>query len=345
MPKKSSLATFHNEVAATRSAMLSGVRDLPAPLGQLAFDAIAGRIRRGHGRPMLGEIAPWLIADLLGLRPSSAVRRIALAWLHVYFFVMMLDDAIDRGLSCVGHENLIVGSVLLQRGLVGLSLNGQMRHVADAAWVETALAGIREIKAIQGRVGGMSQYAPADAGQKLALLKICSAALRSQLPRSASHGIAVDEVIEHIAVGIQILDDVTDIDEDLRDGRVSYPLAQIGRSQRKRRRLMAGTGEDALWDLMESGCLEKCLNEVADSLEQALDRARALHASDSRAFQFLSSVLANTREASRAVQATRIRATLGAPVESGRETNRGWARKKHVIGELRRALAVVAQTT
>src|SRR5262249_13025391 len=139
-------------VALARSHFLRSLDALPPTIASQTRTRIRARLKRDSGRcpQMIGEYAPWLAADIMGVTDVPAIKRVAVAWLYIYFFTLMLDDVIDRTSGEPGKSDYIASCLLLQRGLshfaqatnagerFAAALNSAFQKTAKAAMLELA---------------------------------------------------------------------------------------------------------------------------------------------------------------------------------------------------------------
>ena len=264
-------AKYVSYIEETRALYTEELATLPPAMREIALRRISVRTKRANGRQLLGECAPWLIADLLGIADVPAIRRLALSWLHVYFFVLMVDDLVDKPRDTIHPQDMIVGSLLFQRGLHALVRGGLCEEGLDAAFLETANAGLREVQGWRQRIQSFAPT-PEMIGQKLSLLRICARALMSLVNGRASASPSLDELLNQIGIGIQLLDDLTDLEEDFRAGQLSYPFQlALRRSQALANDFQSSRfGSDTLLLLLESGSLVETLQAATNAFSRAL---------------------------------------------------------------------------
>src|SRR5437667_242353 len=78
------------------------------------------RIQRSYPRPMLGEYAPWMAADLLRATNHDRLLKLSVGWQQLCWGVLILDDIIDLA-PCAHTSMLLMGSHLLnQRGICAM---------------------------------------------------------------------------------------------------------------------------------------------------------------------------------------------------------------------------------
>ena len=222
------LRAFEADVAQGRTAYREAIARLPEGFREIAERHFENRVRRAAPRPLLGEYAPWLAADILGITDRPAVQRVVTGWLHLYFFTMLLDDLIDRPVDSEAPVEMITSALLLQRGLSQLLGNTELDMSTpasiDSAFAETAEAALHELTAHRQRITSFTAPEIQNVGQKIALLRVCVDSIAGLAQGEASRNRWLAAIFEALANGIQLLDDLTDLKEDYAAGSMTLPL-------------------------------------------------------------------------------------------------------------------------
>lgn len=212
-----------------RCLFLSELNTLPQPFAEVAREHYLERANRAGDSPLLGEYAPWIIGDSLGASPDT-INSVLVPWMLLYEHVLTIDDAIDNP-SRVHPKHMILNSLLFQRSMLRYReafpdqsdfwLAFQDHYEANAS------AGFRETEVFHNSYSELNQNQEDHAilAQKSAILKICATAL-SLKTQQRGLGIQEDEAIDDMLTGIQLLDDLTDWEEDIAARNFTYPLNQ-----------------------------------------------------------------------------------------------------------------------
>ncbi len=221
------LRRFEPDVAAGRVLYSTALGHLPPKLATIASAHFHERVRRAGPSPLLGEYAPWLVAEIIGNSHDPRVREFVTAWLHVYFFTMLLDDVIDQPNRTNRSGELLTAMVLLQEGICELMSNlcldpNNRAQQLQKSFRSTALAALEELQ------GYADQEKPTDlsrVGKKVSFLRICVDALSDIAESSTEQREWLHGVIERFGTGIQLLDDLTDWQEDLAVSHHTLPVS------------------------------------------------------------------------------------------------------------------------
>lgn len=343
------LSRYSPMISETRHQFIELIGQLPPALSDIALQRISDRTSRAGGRPLLGEYAPWLIADLLEIHDVPAVRQITLSWLHVYFFVLMVDDLVDRPPDRLDPSDFIIGSFLFQKGLLRLARHGIYEEGLDAAFLDTAVAALREISAWHHRIQGLASPDPTLVGQKLALLRVCCRSLVPLAVGRHNPTAALDIFLDHLGIGIQLLDDVTDLEEDFCGGRLSHPLrlAVQRYPSLSAHTVPASFNRDTLLLLVESGALADTLSAALQSFRNTIEAAWAINSSqDNTAGAYVRALAEATSAALSAVLLAQSRLAGTRVADTEFATPRAFAEKRQQIAcDVTNALETVAQTS
>lgn len=290
------LAAFADIVQSTRHAFLAELASLPRPLDRVARDAYLTRVKRGNGRAVLGEYAPWLIADLCGLERDAISQEFLVAWLDIYSYIIFIDAAIDEPSLDERSYLLIASGLLLERGMIRIARLGsegdQMLEATDQHLTETAIAAVKELAQHRWKLHDYSNKEVRELGRKVAALKICARYVLLQTGE-ASIGDLPLGAIDDFCTAIQLLDDITDWEEDLLAGNFTMPLTLV------QQRLFAygitnalepgGLSKDEiLVAMIATGALEETLDNSIQRLSSPQFYSRTNGTDASETGQFLS---------------------------------------------------------
>ena len=232
VPVDSPLAPFTEEILKLRSMFVEQVSSFPAPFNELIMRHHLDRQIRAGDRQMLGEYAPFLLADLFQV-PLCGVSEIAVPWLILYEHALLIDDIIDEGGPSLAGDVLL--SQVLFDDFISLWRDRFLKY--PDLWQafrqyhrEGAFAALEEV-AQRSATSCFHTPQPtkwsADRhllmGRKAALVKFCAAALTEEYSGrllSAHEECGLDK----LCTGIQLLDDLTDSLEDYVRKLYTYPL-------------------------------------------------------------------------------------------------------------------------
>ncbi|MCI5051017.1 MAG: hypothetical protein MRY57_01805, partial [Candidatus Pacebacteria bacterium] len=70
--------------------------------------------------PYLGELYPWVIADLFGFKDSDTIQEVSQDWLALYYYTIFTDDVIDSNEKNFAGNEIISLTALMKEGLFKL---------------------------------------------------------------------------------------------------------------------------------------------------------------------------------------------------------------------------------
>jgi hypothetical protein len=305
------------------------------------------RVNRVRPKPLLGEYLPWLLGDLFGMK-SIHTTRIAKAWLPLYLHVLAVDDLLDESTDVDRSALPIVVSVFAERAFAEyLAIFGpdpRFWSRFEDFFLSTGAAGAREMQQGRGRISSITPDDLRRTGEKIDLVKICYSSL------ALANGFEPSEIelaaLSDFETGVQLLDDISDWDEDLAIGSFTPLLALAFRGVDVASCSQRSEPTDVLARLVSSGALGQCLDEGAERLERA--SAILTLRPRSPGVRLLTSMIANARwlrdqerAVSRLIQEESDR--LG-EVEVGRTVRRSPRLQKALL-ELGDSIKVVAQSS
>lgn len=229
----SDLLHFRSAVDAARAGLLAHLGSLPLSFGELAVKHYLDRAKRATSGQMLGEYAPFCIAEIFGL-PTQAAREMATPWLVLYEYALILDDALDVRDSA-WPEQVVLSQVLLY-DFLGLwadqcGLDPRLWQNLRRYHLQALTAIIQEARtgAMTGGLSamdfecGLTHWRHVAMGRKAALVKFCGASL-SLAHRGRLLSLQEEAGFDRLCAGIQVLDDLADISEDSSHGTCTTPL-------------------------------------------------------------------------------------------------------------------------
>lgn len=310
----SPLLAFRDEVESCRQAFLQELESLPEPLNMISIEHYMRKVKRGDGHPMLGEYAPWLIANLAGISDQQPIEELMMPWLNIYTYIIFIDDAIDQQEMKDRELLLIAAGLLLERGLTKLSsLSFNTKNLLaqiDRYFTQTAIAAISELRKHRFSIKSYSDEELRRLGRKVAVLKLCAVYICSRRPVKNVGALNL-KVIDALSTGIQILDDITDWEEDWHTGNYTFPLTLafkklhimgIARALNPRK-LRA---DEVLIAMVITGALAESLNRSTEFLEFTLSQVQDKVKHDSPAWKFLDGVVHNTEWFKSIVEGSRL---------------------------------------
>lgn len=288
------LESYRKHVERTRDRFRKCLRSMPQPCREMAKSTYSKRLDESPGKLLLGEYSPWMFSEILECDPQKTSAA-AVAWMHIYLAVLLLDDVFDAGdLPDKDRAALIIASeILVQRGLTMLSkLIGptelqKIQPVIRRAVEETATAALRELSDHRGTVTHFTRDAMNLVGKKLSMLNICAlgvAASSGKLPPRR-----LGSFVKSSALAFQLLDDLGDFSDDWCARSYTLPLTVALEKgyfviPHESPRLICR--QELLAVLIKSGALEECLAGAIEALGTSLvslDRI-AVDGSSARAF-------------------------------------------------------------
>ena len=272
---------FNRQVLLSRKMFLRRVKELPKPFNKVASRHLNERFRHSANGVLLGEYTPWLFADALGVKNNECVLKFVQAWLNIYSYVVFIDDTIDR--KNLPYRDLlsIAAGLLLQRGLSQLGKlvpdenRDSLMNAAGLFLKETAAAAGREISERTAWSSYPKHLNVKRLGKKVAVLKLCVTYL--ELLRGEAGSTVKLVFVDSLGGAMQLLDDVSDWEEDCLTGSYTYPLATTFRKLASKRIIVSPSAlsPDALLAAMViTRALEQTVAIANSALSDVLKQLR-----------------------------------------------------------------------
>jgi len=254
------------EIRRNRFELLRQVRAVSPPLGRFVCKALSDR--DGLDPPPIGEVWPWLLADLAGL-PEETVADVARAWLAVYVYTLLIDRACDEP-ERPTPEATLAGALLFEVGLGDF-----LSITAGTPWQRTVRESARLALGHQFRDvtlpdSGISADARriSSAGKNTGFL-ICTAAFAALGVCDAT---ALERFTRSLLLALQHLDDIADFETDWAR-RNTTPFLRF-RQEWLPEKAAPVSRFDLLEALVVSGALERVLIDVRDAIRGQLPLIR-----------------------------------------------------------------------
>lgn len=272
---------FREDVARTRVSFLRDLDQIPQPFSGIAENYVLTRISQSRSKLMLGEYAPWLLADLCGFDQQDRLEEFILAWLHVYVYTLIVDDILDNQRRPSHPLELVAGSLLLERGLQRLheldsknspkTFLSHFQHDLD----DLAIATFREFENRKRSPDDIEWKEISVDADKVRILNVCIDYFRAHgcSNPSAVHGW---KSMRPLFEALQLLDDITDFEEDWKNGHWTLPIAlaisRLRLTKDSTKNVLAAMDDNGrLFSLIASGALVECLALVQFSIRSVVD--------------------------------------------------------------------------
>lgn len=219
------LLSFRTKIEKLREKLYIYAESITEPLNKILVAHYKERLSCAEGRPMLGEYAIFLAGDLFLIKPQ-VVDKLAFPWLLLYEYSLLLDDLLDGSRSHWSHE-LLLSQILLESSITEYKkLLGDNKSLWAAynsyqrEWINEMMHEMKWScsKENQSKTGAIFQQ-----GRKAAMVKFCVTSI-VYLDKNRLLTSREEKGIDHLCAGIQLLDDLTDVLEDHRAGRLNVLL-------------------------------------------------------------------------------------------------------------------------
>lgn len=209
------LNQFSDKIILLRKSLFRFAKELPSPLNEHLVIHYQKRLELASSSPMLGEYAVFLISDLFNI-PSNNIDQLAFPWLLLYHYCLMLDDILDNPQQN-NYHTLLTSQLLFQSAIKEYNKifhdNNSLWESFDNCyrqWFDAMLFELQQDLSHKNKINGINYL---QQGRKAALVKFCANSLfllfkKRQLNNEES------ECLDNLCCGIQLLDDITDIEYD-----------------------------------------------------------------------------------------------------------------------------------
>lgn len=206
-------------IISSRNMVISNLEKTSNSLGEGGRKILLRKLN-SSASPPIGELIPWILKDLFNI-PNSRVKAVAIGWLEIYLYTTLIDDLLDNK-RVAEPDELLAGSLMFHDGVLRLS-----KMVAGTKYESVLKKSLHKAAEYQLLdVTENSNFNPSlkekiAEGKNLILLA-CAVALASGPQKKQSRMI---DFTKSIILGLQYLDDITDWEEDYKNGNFTKLLA------------------------------------------------------------------------------------------------------------------------
>jgi len=214
---------YENEILSVRYDLFSFLRSKSDRIATAAEIILEKKIvsTDNIGFPHLFEIFPWLLSDLTNLDYSKS-KEISINWLALYLYVSFLDDHLDN-CSNINPDEFIAASVLAQTGLINLFKivnNTRYEDIFNECLIHSAKYELQDV--IEQALVSNDSFAKSEsASGKNAILLACAGAIAASNEKDSDF---IIEITRELLLCVQLLDDISDLEEDFKLGNITIPL-------------------------------------------------------------------------------------------------------------------------
>lgn len=290
------ISFLQTKIELLRQLLYQYAESIPVPLNRILINHYKERLGCAEDRPMLGEYAAFMVGDLFSIKPQI-VDQLAFPWLLLYEYSLLLDDLLDKSRSRRVHE-LLLTQILLESSLTRyrslLGDNSLLWAVYDSYRQQSTNGILHEIEWSTNVSRMCDNGVIIEQGRKSAIVKFCATSIvyfdKKRLLSSRE-----EEGIDHLCAGIQLLDDLTDVFEDHKAGRLNVLLKDaydwLENNTSKSTHSMQLMHVDVyhlMAALSYSGAIERSWMKAAEQIDEALDLFTDVNSQTARYFHSIS---------------------------------------------------------
>jgi len=221
-----SIYKFKPFVLHNRTELFQSEEIRPEELLGILHQHFRERLNRSQNAIMIGEFAPYIFGDLLGISEAN-IKKAALPWLFLYEYSLLIDDLIDKNRPKWNLE-LLTSQVLLdisiRKFLEVVNYNQDFMNFLSKYRTETYGGILKEFSLSKYKYIQSSSETVVNQGRKSAFVKLLVYVL-IKLEYSRAPTTIEEEQFDKICSAIQLLDDLTDFYEDYEESRTNLLLA------------------------------------------------------------------------------------------------------------------------
>jgi len=200
---------------------------LQHPIDEILINHFNERLKRAEGIPMLGEYTVYVFGDIFSIS-ESVIEEAAFPWFLLYEYSLLLDDLLDKNRPNWELE-LLTSQLLLDESFKEyirvFGNNKYMFETFELYRKQSINSMIFEFNWAKSDIINDTSSALNIQGRKSALMKFCVSSLVIKEKNRMLNEIE-EKALDNLCSGIQLLDDLTDVLEDNKDGRMNVLLQE-----------------------------------------------------------------------------------------------------------------------
>ncbi len=259
--------SYEDHILKTRQSLFKELNYISPVFKREAVLILENKIKAGNNTPLLGELFPWIISDLINANKNTT-QDVSVGWLAIYLYTLFLDEHLDDPRP-INPNKFLTGSLLAKTGI--LTLSKFTNNSPYEKYVEKAFS----YSAKNEHLDVQNQTKNIDLGIKEKYSKgknyivlACAGALASQ---NCKYGKFITQFTETLLLTLQYLDDIADFVEDFNSANYTVILNDAFKENPRFSTLLNNMSrKELLMELIVSGALERSLTKIISYLNQSL---------------------------------------------------------------------------
>lgn len=266
-PSKLFYSVYEKNILKSREALFEELNKSSTDFGVEARKLLAMKLEANNNTPLLGELFPWIIKDLINADVETT-HNISVGWLAIYLYTLFLDEYVDNP-KPISSNMFITSSLLAKIGLLNfarLTSNTPYENFIDRVFTHSAENQQLDIKyqKIDYEVDFKEKYSEG----KNYIVLACAGALAAQNSR---HSEFILNFTKELLLTLQYLDDVADFKDDFSTKNFTVLLNDAFKGKPNIFSSNAKiSNTELLIELIETGALSRVIGKILKLLNQSI---------------------------------------------------------------------------
>jgi len=258
---------YEKQILTVRKELLSKVGQISKEFESEAKKILERKLETNGGNPLLGEMFPWIISDLVNGKRAET-KKVSVAWLAIYLYTIFLDDYIDDP-EPLSSAKFMTASILAQIGLLNIGRltykTEYEKEVAKAFSFAARNQGLDiKFQSVISKESVKAKYSR----DKNYLVIACAGAMAAQNGR---FGKSIMRFSESLLLALQYLDDIADYKSDFRSGNITVLINHALRNDLLPGLEIENTSDrELLRHLVATGAFQRVTKKLITLLDQAI---------------------------------------------------------------------------
>ncbi len=266
-PSVTFFRNYEESILQTRKSLFEELDGISTDFGNEARKILETKLRSNNNTPLLGELFPWIIKDLVNANIEST-HKISVGWLAIYLYTLFLDEHVDNP-KPLEPNKFLAGSLLAKTGLLQISRftnNTPYENSIDKAFSFSAKNQQLDTKFQKEKTE--TDFKEKYSEGKNHIVLVCAGALAAE---NSKHAEFITTFTKNLLLTLQYLDDIADYQEDFASDNFTVLLNDAFKNNSELNLLLKpNTNRELLRELVVTGALQRVVEKIISLLNQSI---------------------------------------------------------------------------
>lgn len=258
---------YEGNIIKTRESLFHELNNVSSDFGNEARKILEAKLKSNSNIPLLGELFPWIINDLVNADPKTT-HKVSVGWLAIYLYTLFLDEHVDNPKQ-LDPTKFMAGSLLASTGLLKISRftnNTPFEGYIDKAFSHSAKN--QHLDILFQKENADLHFKENYSEGKNYIVLACAGALAAQ---NSNYAEFIIQFTKKLLLTLQYLDDICDYEEDFATQNFTVLLSDTFQNNKEFiHSFKSYSNRELLSELIGSGALQRVVKKVISLLNQSV---------------------------------------------------------------------------